>query len=325
MESTTPTAAPSKTTPKDFFLWLLAIIALYGSISSLLTLLFEYINYSFPDALAGAGDPYGSTVRFSMAALIVLVPTMLVSFKLIRTSIVEEAGKAVIWVRRWALVLTLFIATVTILIDLVTLINTFLNGEITTRFVLKVLVVLLVAVGVSLHFLADLKGYWIQHTKKAAVVAGAVGVLALVTVIAGFFIVGTPGQARDVRLDMQRVADLSSIQQQVVTLYQQTEKVPATLEELRDPLGYFTLPTDPLTHAPYRYTKTGELSFELCAEFAREGQDLAGRGSSGKDFAVSYPMPYGGIEENWQHGAGEVCFPRTIDPERYPVFPKPAR
>jgi hypothetical protein len=28
------------------------------------------------------------------------------------------------------------------------------------------------------------------------------------------------------------------------------------------------------------------------------------------------------IQDNWQHGAGQQCFDRTIDPQRYPPFQK---
>ncbi len=175
-----------QTTPKDFFLWLGAIIALYGSVTSFIALLFEYINYAYPIHLPATATPYGGAVRFAMATLIVLVPTMLVLFRLIRSSIAQEAGKAMVWVRRWALVLTLFIATVTILIDLVTLINTFLGGEISIRFGLKVAIVLLVALGVFLHFLADLRGYWLTSRSKANMVGIAVGVVALAAIVSGF-------------------------------------------------------------------------------------------------------------------------------------------
>jgi hypothetical protein len=323
ISSAPASVSTAKTTPKDFFLWLLTVIALYGSITSLIALLFEYINYSFPDALASYGDPYGGAVRFSMAALIVLVPTTLVCLRLIRASIGEEPGKAGIWVRRWALVLTLFIATVTILVDLVTLINTFLGGEITVRFGLKVAVVLLVAFGVFLHFLADLKGYWIANTKKANLVGMGVGILALATIVAGFFIIGTPGHVRLLRFDDQKVQDLASIQSQAVYYYQQKKALPKSLDELSDPLSNFLVPTDPQTNASYIYQATGPLSFKLCADFNAPTADTKGRGSFGGN--VSYPTPagMGGISDNWQHGKGVACFDRTIDPQRYPVVPTP--
>ncbi len=66
-----PTTQPSKTGPKDFFLWLGVLVALYGGISLFITLIFEYANYLFPDPLAYTGDPYSGAVRFAMSGLIV--------------------------------------------------------------------------------------------------------------------------------------------------------------------------------------------------------------------------------------------------------------
>ncbi|MEK7602248.1 MAG: DUF5671 domain-containing protein [Patescibacteria group bacterium] len=324
MENTTAPVTPlsgSKTTPKDFFLWLGAIIALYGAITSIITLLFEYVNYSFPDQLAGYGDPYGGSVRFAMASLIVLVPTTVVLFRIIRGTIIKESGKASIWVRRWALGLTLFIATITILIDLVYLINTFLGGEITTRFELKVLIILLVAAGVFMHFLADLRGYWIENVQKGNMVGVAVGVLAIATIVAGFFIVGSPSHVRDLRYDDQKVSDLQNIQYQLTNYFQQKRALPKTLDELNDPLTNTIVPVDGQTGTAYTYEVKTPLSFSLCATFNAPTPDTAGRGNYGKD--VSYPQPIGPdpLNENWKHGVGETCFDRTIDPTKYPAVP----
>ncbi len=323
----TPAPAPasnsSKTTPRDFFLWLGAIIALYGSVTSVLALKFEYINYLFPDALAGYGDPYGGAVRTSMAALIVLVPTMLVLFRLIRGSIIAESGKANIWVRRWALVLTLFIAVVAALIDLATLINTFLGGEITIRFGLKVLAVLVVALLTFGYFYLDLKGYWVRNAKKGNLVGIIVGIAALATVVAGFFIIGTPGHVRDLRLDSQRVSDLTSIQYQLTYYYQQKQKLPESLDLLNDPLSNFIVPVDPQTGANYTYERTAPLTFKLCADFKTAAADMKGRGSVGMGRDIAYPTSpsFGGMDDNWQHEAGTACFTRTIDPDKFPPIP----
>lgn len=322
MDTSPQGATSSKTSPKDFFLWFGAIIALYGSITSFIALLFEYINYAFPDKLASYGDPYGGAVRFAMAALIVMVPTLVVIFRLIRASIEKESGKAHVWVRRWAIVLTLFIATITILIDLITLINTFLGGEVTVRFGLKVAVVLLVALGVFLHFLADQKGYWILNPKKANMVGIAVGILTLVSIVSGFFIIGTPGHVRMLRYDEQKVQDLSSMQYQIVNYWQLKRALPSDLSKLSDPLANYTVPTDPQTETPYGYKIENAQSFTLCATFNEPTPDMAGKGNY-EGRSVSYPSMGGGIEENWQHGQGNTCFTRTIDPERYPAMPVP--
>jgi len=316
MNSTTST---TKASPRDFFLWLGAVITLYGSIIAFIALLFEYVNRAFPDPLAYAGDPYGSSVRVSMAALVVLVPTALVVLRIIRRTIANEPGRADIWVRKWALVLTLFIAGATVVIDLITLITTFLGGEISERFLLKVVIVLLVALGVSLHFLADLRGYWAQYPKRAAQVGYAVGALVLAAIIAGFFIIGTPQDIRLMRYDQEKLNNLQEMQYQVVTYWQQKETLPPSLSELGDPLGGYVVPFDPQTREPYHYEATGSLSFTLCATFNRPAPDTAGRG------AYSRTPPYPGefVDETWNHTAGENCFDRTIDPERYPPYEKP--
>ncbi len=315
MEKNTNNSHAAKTTPRDFFFWLGAIIALYASVTALITLLFEYVNYAFLDALAGYGDPYGGIVRFSMAMLIVMVPVLMVLFRLIRKTIATEAAKEHIWVRRWAIVLTLFIAAITILIDLVTLIDTFLGGEISVRFGLKVAIVLLIALGVFLHFLADQRGYWIKYPKKANWVGIAVGVLAAVSVISGFFIIGTPQHVRMLRFDEQKVQDLQSMQYQVTNYYQVKRELPETLDQLSDPLSGFLVPLDPQSKASYEYEKTDKLQFSLCAVFNEPSPKTAGKGSFPQR-DIGYPS-YGPDSETWQHESGKVCFERVLDPERY--------
>ncbi|MFZ1987411.1 MAG: DUF5671 domain-containing protein [Minisyncoccia bacterium] len=310
----------AKAEPKDFFLWAGALIALYAAITSFITLLFEYINYSFPDSLAGWSDPYSGSIRFSMAALIVLAPTVLILMRLIRNSIAAHPEKATVWVRRWALMLTLFAAGATIVIDLITLLYTFLGGEISTRFSLKVAVILLVAVLVFLHFLADIKGYWIRERAKANLVGIAVFVLALLSVVAGFFIVGSPNDIRMVRYDERKVSDLQAIQWELVNFWQQKQTLPKTLDELKDPLSSFMVPMDIQTDAPYVYEVVDARSFKLCATFNRETQDTKGRGEYPAYYDTS--LGSGGTFENWKHGEGVTCFTRTIDPQRYPPLTK---
>jgi hypothetical protein len=311
-----------KTTPKDFFLWAGAMITLYGSAIAFINLIFDYINYAFPNSLSfGYYNPYQGSVSFEIASLLVLFPVFLVLMRLIRKDIIHDSSRRDIWVRRWALYLTLFVAGATVMGDLITLIYTFLSGEeLTTRFLLKVVVVLLVAGGGFLHFMADLWGYWIQYPSRARSVGWGVGALILISIFAGFFIIGSPWQARQYRIDEQRVNDLQNIQSQITTYWQQKQKLPAALNDLKDPLAsYQTVPNDPTTGQPYEYQITGPMSFKLCADFSMNSRDIGGRGQ-----VLTRPVEYGVID-NWQHGVGHQCFDRPIDPDRYPPLPKPTR
>lgn len=307
-----------KVTPKDFFLWAGAMVALYGSVISFIALLFEYINNQFPDPLDYYVDPYSGGIRFAMASLIVLVPVTILLMRFIRKDIAREPSKNELWVRRWALVLTVFVAGAAVVGDLITLINFFLGGDLTTRFVLKVIVLLVVAGAVFFHFLADLRGYWSSNPDRAKMVGFAAGIVVLIAIVSGFFILGSPAEVRLVRLDAQKVSDLQSIQWQVVNYWQQKEKLPASLDELKDPLSGSIIPVDPQSGESYTYEVTGARSFKLCATFNKEGV-----GDPYIPRPVTMEKPAGGIgEDSWQHGAGEVCFDRTIDPERYPPYNK---
>lgn len=297
-------------------MWAGAMVSLYGGVVAFLALIFDYLNYTFPDTTLGYyTDPYQGGVAYEMASLIVLAPVFLILMRIIRRSIAQDPTRNETWVRRWGLFLTVFLAGTTIVIDLIVLLTTFLQGEeLSVRFLLKVAVVLLVAAAGFMHFLADLWGYWQKNPQYARSVNWATGALVVLTIVAGFFIIGSPQNQRILRVDQQRTSDLQSLQSQLVYVYQQKGTLPALLSELNDPLSYFAVPVDPETKTSYEYTKKGPLAFELCATFGAE--DASNLGSGPRAVA---PTPYG-KNDNWQHGAGRQCFERTIDPLLYPRF-----
>jgi hypothetical protein len=308
-----------KTGPKEFFLWVGAMIALYVSTFSFLALFFDYIDVAFPDALNSYIDPYSSSIRFEIASLVVLVPVFLVLMRLIRSDIAKDTTKKNLWVRRWGLVLTIFAAGVTVAVDLITLINTFLGGELTVHFVLKVLVVLLVMSLVLMHFLADLWGYWDSNPHLARRVSWGVGVLVVITILSGFFIIGAPGEVRLYRFDDQKITDLQNIQYQITSYWQTEGRLPMRLLDLNDSIQGITVPVDSQTGTPYQYATTSAVSFRLCAVFNADTQSNSPTMNS---YALAIPTGTGSnnsASETWYHAAGKVCFARTIDPKRYPV------
>lgn len=304
-----------KITPKDFFLWAGAMVAFYWSVLAFIFLIFDYINYTFPNVLSYyPADPYQSGISGEMASVIVLLPLYLWLMTIIRRDIVRDPSRGEIWVRRWAIILTLFIAGIAIAGDLIVLLTTFLNGEsLTTAFLLKVLVILLVAAGVFMHFSADLKGYWERFPARRQYVRAGVGVLALVAIVSGFFIVGTPQAARLARFDSEKVMGLQDIQSRIINYWQAKQRLPAELSELGDPVTYGPVPVDPQTGESYTYRATGQLSFELCANFNNESRAPYSRTEPMMPMGMK-----GALMDSWQHGAGVSCFDRTIDPSFFP-------
>jgi hypothetical protein len=315
----------NKVTPKDFFLWAAAMVFLYMGVFNFIKLIWDYINYALPNPLASYYlDPYQSGISWEMATLIVVLPVFMLLMWVIRRDIRTDATRRDIWVRRWALYLTLFIAGITAVIDLIYVLYAFLNGtDVTEGFILKALVVFLVMAIGFMHFLADLWNYWEQYPARNRSVAIATVVLVLATIGAGFLIVGTPAHARLVRFDQQKVNDLQNIQYQVVNYWQQKQKLPTNLNDLNDSIGGNTVPKDPQTGAPYVYQSTGALSFKLCATFNAPSPANNNPENMGRTVPVPAsvaPIDYGMKQDSWTHAVGEECFTRTIDPSRYPPY-----
>lgn len=305
------------TTPRDVFLHLGAIAALYITVISVLTLLFQFINIAFPDPLSGSPDPYSGTIRWAIAALLVMFPVLVTITHYINRDIRKNPDKARMRIKRWLTGLTLFLAGAIIAGDLIAIITSFLGGELTTRFLLKALSVFAVVSVVAGYYIADIRGVWQENARPGWMFAGAVSAGLVAILVTGFLIMGSPQTQRELRFDEQRVQDLQSIQWQVVQFWQDTGELPEDLSALRDDIRGYRAPRDPATDATYEYERTGDLTFELCATFAREGGDQTYGRPSLAPRAAEQPLDVSGEEGVWQHAAGEHCFERTIDPERY--------
>lgn len=305
-----------KLAPKDFFLNIAVMATLYVSTVSFITLLFQYIDRLFPGNLNRYVDPYAGGISFAIAALIIIFPLYIFFVRFLNTEMRAHPEKRELGIRKWLIFVTLFLAGATVVIDLIVLLHTFFSGqELTAGFLLKVLTIAVVIGGIFYYYLMDLKGKWQKEEKLSKTIGAIVAAVVLLSVVAGFFIMGTPRENRLLRIDMEKVSDLQTIQWQIVNYWQQKEALPQQLSALEDSIGGFEVPTDPQTGAAYTYRVTGGLSFELCAEFNQESPD------------TSRPLVHPRIEDaslarggvqNWEHEAGTHCFERTIDPELYP-------
>lgn len=333
-----------KLTPHFFFLSIGVLVTLIATVSSFISLIFATLDHVLPDVLT-ATYQYGyasysyEDMRGALAILIIVFPVFLILSRFWNKAMQKDMSHWDSIIRKWAIYLILFLASIAVVVDLVTLVRYFVSGEITLRFVLKVLAVLVVA---------TISGwYYISHIKSESMLAKcgkwfAIGttVLVVASIVWSFAVMGSPMSQRALRIDQRRVDDLQSIQWQVINFWQQKEKLPEKLDELTNPLSGYSLPKDPEFQKgmSYEYNKLGKMKFELCATFAKpipkgwvENKMGYGFGMGGdsimpaRDVAVS-SMPYpGGIGDSWDHEAGRTCFERTIDPELYPPYPKPGR
>lgn len=296
---------PTKTSAKDFFLHLGAMIALYATAISLVNLLFTVINKAYPQVNTYYSSSY--SISFPVSVMIIMFPIFILLMWLLEKSYDVEPGKRDVGIKKWLTYITLFVSGLITAGVLITVVYYFIDGrELTTGFLLKILVTFAVSLAVFMYYITDIRGKLTSTSRKIWAVASAIVIIG--AIIAGFLIIGSPRTQQLIRYDEQRVSDLQNIDNEVRSYYQQYGSIPSTLNDVSKLNSYMTLPVDPQTKNSYVYVLVGQSAkaYQLCATFNKD--------SSAQNTA--YPMYVGA--PNWNHPAGHYCFNLTIPVSQYP-------
>ncbi len=157
-----------KISPKDVFLHLLALIALYASAISFILLIFEYINILIPDTLqVGSSYHYSldsshNAIRWYLSMLIVIFPVYAITNWFLNKNYRMFPEKRNLRIRKWLIYFTLFLTAIIIISDLVALLYNALGGELTSRFLLKMITVFFVAGSIFGYYFVDIRKH---HTE----------------------------------------------------------------------------------------------------------------------------------------------------------------
>lgn len=299
-----------KSTARDTFLHLLSIVTLYMSATAFITLMFQYVNRFFPDALLPDYyyyDMSNGPLRFAIATLVVVFPVYIWSAWYLQKGYTKSPELKTAGVRKWLVYLTLFVATFMIIGSLISILNSFLSGELTVRFFLKALSVLLVALMIFAYYLYDIRDA-LTKVRRNVFRYGAIGLVAI-CVIGAFFLIGSPTKQRALRFDSMRSQHLQSLKYSVDAYYTQLGELPSTLSELNTPPYYFGgVITDPETGIEYEYKTAGEREYELCATFTMSTNEALNNSIS--RYTPAEPNMFA-----YEHEAGRQCF-SVIAPEK---------
>ncbi len=322
MDNATVFVTPKvKLTAREFFLWAGIVLSLYASVSALLVIVFTTLDKVFPDSLDGgyfsAGGIGALSVPISIVIILFPIFTLLTVFanRIFRKS----PERAALGFRKFVIWLTLFLAAALVATDLITLVHYFLSGEITTRFLLKVLVILVTAGLVGWYFIHDLKRDVAVHTNYGmyfGITAWALVVLSFVFAFATF---GSPQSQRSLTLDTMRVSALQEVERNVASYWQDHGKMPRTLAEMS---GYGT-PRDPeaASGKVLEYSFLHDTTYTVCATFSAASSLDETKSSYIYDSRDSF-LPPDFTGDAWTHPAGHACFTRVIDTAQYPINPK---
>ncbi len=303
-----------KTSAKDFFLNLGAIVAFYTTVVSLINLLFTVINTAHPQI---TNDYYygSQSISFSVATLIIFFPIYILFLWVLEKDYVISPERKQIAVRRWLTYITLFVAGLTLAGDLVTVLYYFIDGqELTMGFLLKVLTIFVVTLAIFLYYISDLRNTLNPLSRKVWV--GISVFIILSSIIWGFAVLGSPRTQQLMKYDVQKVNDLQNLGTQIQNYYLTKGVLPISLNDLAQNDPYFRLSTDQQTGQPYEYQATStstpyNKTYKLCATFNRTSD------SKNDTSGTHLMMPYYG-NPVWNHQGGYFCFTESVSTSQYP-------
>ncbi|MCE9585991.1 DUF5671 domain-containing protein [Candidatus Uhrbacteria bacterium] len=322
-----PIAVPKRKpylSAREAFMYLVMFLTLYISSISFGTDLFQFVNRWLPDAVE---YPYiiestTSIIRSATAALIITFPVFYWMSRVLRQAIARDPEKRSSKVRKWLTYLTLFVAAGVIIGDLITLVTYFLSGEITTRFMLKVVIVLAIAGSIFGYYLWDLRGeeketprnwkaYPAGFKAFVSIVLAAVSIVA----ISGLWIAGSPAAERARRFDERRTSELQAISYAIDNYWAINKSLPRNLETLQSTRDiYIGSIVDPESNAAYEYALTDSDTYSLCASFTTES-------------VTTEPVNYNpSTSKFWQHSIGRTCYQidvrKPTSPDAAPIMIK---
>ena len=154
---------------RDAFLYLVTFAALYTTAVALGALLFGVVDHSLPDTLQDRND-YGSPndgLRWSIASIVVTFPLYLALTRKHLLDYAKDAARRNSPVRNWLTYLTLYLMAMVEICSFISVIGNVLGGEIASRFILKAMVVIVIAGAIFLFYLWDIRGQDRDHGNGA--------------------------------------------------------------------------------------------------------------------------------------------------------------
>jgi len=299
-----PRRTSTATAAKDAFFYLVTFSTLATWTVGLGALAFSLIDHWLVDPLFSTpyyrgGDTYSAAE--SMACVFVAFPIYLLVSRAVLRDEAIHSEKLSSPVRRWLTYMALVIAACVFIGDLIAALTYFLRGEITSRFLAKAFVVLLISGGVFFYYFGGLKRSEADkqsRTLRDRWMAGWTTVVVTVVMILGFVYIGAPSTQRTLRADGRRVQDLYQLAMKIAGKWTKQHNLPEHLDELQG-----AALADPVTRAVYEYHVKQGSQYELCATFQlpNRRQDWGQQGNM------------------WAHPAGRHCF--LIDASQFPENP----
>lgn len=290
---------------KYAFLYLLSLVALVFMSISVGIIIFQIINKQIVDIIHDYVVNYNDgAMKFAISAIIVSAPiyyftTRQIFKSLFSGNLDKDAG-----VRKWLSYFILLVSVVVMIGFLIATINSFLGGDLTTKFILKTLTALIISGTVFSFYLYDIRREEVQGKKDKVI--GLYAWISLVVVIIVFvmswFFVDSPTATRNKKIDNEVVSDLYSINAAVQNYYTLNDALPTDLNALMNADSGYRLSEQslkqPSGNSYYEYQVVAADEYKICANFLTSNLD--------ENNKMYYPSG------DYGHDKGHQCFSQKV-------------
>ena len=284
---------------------MLSLIALIFAALSAGMIIFQIINKNIVDVIVQrASDFSPHQLKFAISALIISAPIFYATTWQIYKNLFSGAFDKDSATRRWLTYLVILVSSVVMLGWLIAIVNNFLDGELTIKFILKAATAIGIAAAIFTFYYYDIKRDKVAGKKDEIIQFYFYASLAAVIIvfIAGLFIMESPQKTRGRKMDNAVLENFEDIDRAIGTYYKDNEKLPADLETVKSEFSYITDKDlkNLATGEKYKYKIKRENIYELCATFKISNEDDTG----------GYEKYY---DDRWPHDAGYQCLSQRVN------------
>jgi len=290
---------------KFAFFYMLSLVALIFTSIAAGMVIFQIINKKVIDLLTLAPGGFSQdALKFAISAIIIAAPIYFVMMWLINKNILTGKLDKESGIRKWLTYFILLVSAVVMISWLIATINSFLNGELTVKFILKSLTAILISALIFSFYLYDIRRADISKNNNIirAYFYGSMAIV-LAALVASFFFIDSPLKVREQKFDQNIVDKLSQVDSAVNAYYGENGKLPENLSILLNGGStYYVIEsdlTDPGTNKFFDYNVKAKDAYELCATFRTENKTQA------NDKSVY-------VDTRWLHDAGYQCLKQRI-------------
>jgi len=293
----------SNNAAKFAFYYILSLVALIAMAMSTGTVIFQIINKYIVDVVNQYSGTYSDDVMKSVISVIFISAPIyfFITMQIMKNLFTGELDKESP-IRKWLGYFIILISSFVVIGWLIGTLNGFLNGELTLKFLLKALTSLVISGAIFGFYFYDIKRVEIKDKKDKVVKIYFWAALAVVVIsfVGALFVVETPTQTRDRKMDEQVINNLNNVHSYLDRYYTEKGKLPNDFSIL---IKEYALQekdfVNPISKEKFEYKVVDATHYETCSVFKASNKKA--------NENITY---YGQVI--WDHDAGRYCFTQKI-------------